>query len=109
MLRRCLSIAALLVAVSCNSAPPGPDPAVVARSVNDVADAYLHGYLDAFPEEALTLGARDPHPDQLGDHSLPARKRWEQREDELLGKLKAISIAPIDDCLLYTSPSPRDS
>ena len=97
MLRRCLSIAALFVAVSCNSAPPGPDPAVVARNVNDVADAYLHGYLDAFPEEALTLGARDPHPDQLGDHSLPARKRWEQREDELLAQLKKIAIAPIDD------------
>ncbi len=87
----------LLVAVGCNSAPPGPDPAVVARSVNDVADQYLHGYLEAFPEAALSMGARDPHPDQLGDHSLPALKRWEQREDELLGKLKKISIAPIDD------------
>ena len=87
----------LLVAVGCSSAPPGPDPAVVAKSVNDVADEYLHGYLDAFPEAALSMGARDPHPDQLGDHSLPALKRWEQREDELLGKLKKISIAPIDD------------
>jgi uncharacterized protein (DUF885 family) len=92
-----LPIAALLLAAACNSAPPAPDPAVVARSVNDVAGQYLHGYLEAFPEAALSIGARDPHPDQLGDHSLPALKRWEQREDELLGQLKTISIASIDE------------
>ena len=96
-LRRGLPIAALLLAAACNSTPPAPDPAVVARSVNDVAGQYLHGYLEAFPEAALSIGARDPHPDQLGDHSLPALKRWEQREDELLGQLKTISIASIDE------------
>jgi uncharacterized protein (DUF885 family) len=94
---RCLAVAITLIAAACSSVPAGPDPAAVARSVNDVADAYLHGYLDAFPENSLSLGARDPHPDQLGDHSLPALKRWEQREDELLANLKKISIAPIDD------------
>jgi uncharacterized protein (DUF885 family) len=36
-------------------------------------------------------------PISSGDHSLPRLKRWEQREDELLGQLKKISIAPIDD------------
>ena len=90
-------VIATLVASGCSAAPPGPDPAVVARSVNDVADAYLHGYLNAFPEAALSIGARDPHPDQLGDHSLPALKRWEQQEDELLARLKQIAIAPIED------------
>ena len=93
----CFAVAITLIAGACNSAPAGPDPAAVARSVNDVADGYLRGYLDAFPENSLSIGARDPHPDQLGDHSLPALKRWEQREDELLASLKKISIAPIDD------------
>ena len=81
---------------ACSSKPAGPDPLVVARSVSTVADNYLRGYLDAFPEAALSIGARDPHPDQLGDHSLPALKRWEAREDELLAELKKIDIAPID-------------
>ena len=94
--RRWFVIAAL-VAAGCNSAPPASDQQVIARSVNDVADTYLHGYLDAFPEAALTLGARDQHPDQLGDHSLPALKRWEEREDAMLAQLKAIQIAPIAD------------
>ena len=94
---RCLAVAIALIAAACTSAPPGPDPVAVAKGVNDVADGYLRGYLDAFPENSLSIGARDPHPDQLGDHSLPALKRWEQREDELLASLKKISIAPIDD------------
>jgi uncharacterized protein (DUF885 family) len=81
---------------ACSAKPAGPDPLAVARSVSTVADNYLRGYLDAFPESALSIGARDPHPDQLGDHSLPALKRWESREDELLAELKKIDIAPIE-------------
>ena len=69
----------------------------VAKDVNAVADTYLRGYLDAFPENALAIGARDPHPSQLGDHSLAALKKWEQHEDELLARLKQIDIKPIQN------------
>jgi len=57
----------------------------------------LRSYLDAFPENALAIGARDPHPSQLGDHSLAALKKWEQHEDELLARLKQIDIKPIQN------------
>jgi uncharacterized protein (DUF885 family) len=33
----------------------------------------------------------------LGDHSLAALKKWEQREDELLAELKKIDIKPIEN------------
>ena len=69
---KALAVAALFFAAACTSAPPGPAPEQVAKSVNAVADTYLRSYLDAFPENALAIGARDPHPSQLGDHSLTA-------------------------------------
>jgi len=92
-----LAVSALFLATACTTSSPGPDPEQVAKDVNAVADNYLHSYLDAFPENALAIGARDPHPSQLGDHSLAALKKWEQREDELLARLKQIDIKPIQD------------
>src|SRR6185436_10384105 len=90
-------LAALLSLSACNNTPPGPTPEQIAKDVNAVADGYLRGYLEAFPENALALGARDPHPSQLGDHSLPALRKWEQQEDELLDRLKKIDIKPIEN------------
>jgi len=92
-----LAVSALFLAAACTTAPPGPDPDQVAKAANAVADNYLRSYLDAFPENALAIGARDPHPSQLGDHSLAALKKWEQREDELLAELKKIDIKPIEN------------
>ena len=90
-------IAGAVLTAACSGGVTGPDPAKVANDVNTVAATYLRGYLDAFPEQALAMGAQDPHPSQLGDHSLPAIGRWEQRENELLSQLKAIDISAIAD------------
>jgi len=97
MLRRLVLLSVFSASLGCNTTPPGPDPDQVAKDVNAVADTYLRGYLDAFPENALAIGARDPHPSQLGDHSLAALKIWEQHEDELLARLKQIDIKPIQE------------
>src|SRR6185436_8746572 len=76
MLRKLLTVSLSLVGVACTAtAPPGPDPVKVGQSINAVADSFLHGYLDAFPENALSMGARDPRPSILGDHSLPALRQ----------------------------------
>ena len=90
-------VLAAMLSAGCSGGVTGPDPAKVATDVNTLATSYLRGYLDAFPENALAMGAQDPHPSQLGDHSLPALGRWEQRENELLSQLKAIDISPIAD------------
>jgi uncharacterized protein (DUF885 family) len=98
MPRKLLTVSLSLVAIACTAtAPPGPDPVKVGQSINAVADSFLHGYLDAFPENALAMGARDPRPSILGDHSLPALRRWEQKEDALLAQLKAIDIKPVEE------------
>ena len=97
MLRRLVILSVFFGAVACNTTPPGPPPEQIAKDVNAVADAYLRSYLDAFPESALAIGARDPHPSQLGDHSLPALKKWEEKEDELLAQLKKIDIKAIEN------------
>src|SRR4029453_5935933 len=74
-------------AAACNGAPPGPPAGdavakdAAATQVTALADAYVKDYLEAFPYQALELGAPEVHPDRLTDHSLPALKKWEDRED----------------------------
>ena len=96
--RWCL-LSALVVLVSlsaCDRTPAGPPLAEIVKEMNAVADGYLRSYLTAFPENALAIGARDPHPSILGDHSLPALKKWEERENELLARLRTIEVTPIE-------------
>jgi uncharacterized protein (DUF885 family) len=79
--------------------PPAGDAAAkdaAAKQVTALADAYVKDYLEAFPYQALVLGAPEVHPDRLADHSLPALKKWEDREDELLGDLKKIELKLIE-------------
>ena len=98
MRRHLFVVSVWVFAVACSApTPEGPDPIKVGLAVNAVADSYLNGYLNAFPENALAFGARDPRPSILGDHSLAALKRWEQKEDELLAQLKTIDIKPIEE------------
>jgi uncharacterized protein (DUF885 family) len=88
----------MLAAACGGTAPqPGPPPAEsAAKRVTALADAYVKEYLEAFPQQALAIGAPDVHADRLGDHSLPALKRWQDREDQLLADLKLIDLAPLD-------------
>ena len=64
-------------------------------SVSALADTYVKEFFETFPQYALTSGAEDPHPDRLGDHSLPALQRWQRREDELLASLKQITASSV--------------
>jgi uncharacterized protein (DUF885 family) len=88
----------MLAAACGGTAPqPGPPPAEsAAKRVTALADAYVKEYLEAFPQQALAIGAPDVHADRLGDHSLPALKRWQDREDQLLADLKLIDLASLD-------------
>jgi uncharacterized protein (DUF885 family) len=94
----------ILFCAACSSGggegnPPAGDAAAkdaAAKQVTALADAYVKDYLEAFPYQALTLGAPDVHPDRLADHSLPALKKWEDREDQLLSDLKKIELKLID-------------
>ncbi len=87
-----------VLALACSAPPPpGPPPADgAANKVTALADAYVKDYFAAFPHYALAFGAPDVHADRLGDHSLPALKRWQDREDQLLADLKQVDLASIE-------------
>ncbi len=68
----------------------------VAARVSALADDYVESYFDAFPYHAVSYGAPDRHPTQLGDHSLEALARWQSREDKFLAKLEEIDLAEIE-------------
>lgn len=89
----------LVFMAGCAPAPPptpAADAAASAAKVTALADAYVRDYLEAFPYYALVLGAPEVHPDRLVDHSLPALKKWQEREDQLLAELKQIPLAPLE-------------
>jgi uncharacterized protein (DUF885 family) len=87
-----------LIAAACSSPPPpGPPPGDdAANRVTVLADAYVKEYFEAFPHQALANGAPEVHPDRLGDHSLPALKRWHDREDQMLADLRKIDLKSIE-------------
>ncbi len=91
-----------MFATSCSAPPAGPpagDAAAkdaAAKQVTALADAYVKEYYDAFPYQALAAGAADVHPGRLVDHSLPALKRWEDREDQLLAELRKIELKLVE-------------
>lgn len=78
-------------AASCAKEPP-PD---YASQVTALADRYVAEYLEAFPYQALVLGAPEVHSDRLVDHSLPALAQWQDKEDELLASVMAIDRTTI--------------
>lgn len=89
--------ALIIASAACTerTSPPAVNPDDAARRVTALADAYVQEFFDAFPQYALASGAEDPHPDRLGDHSLPALERWQRREDELLASLKEIDAQAV--------------
>ena len=90
-------ICVLAAACGGTASQSGPPPAESsAKRVTALADAYVKDYLEAFPQQALAIGAPEVHADRLGDHSLPALKRWQDREDQLLADLKLIDLASLD-------------
>ena len=68
-----------------------------ATRVTALADAYVREFLEAFPYYALAIGAPDRHPGRLVDHSLPALKRWQDREDQLLAELRQVDRTTLGD------------
>jgi uncharacterized protein (DUF885 family) len=105
---RILYLPCVLIAASAACTDRTPAPAMnaddAAGRVTALADAYVQEFFEVFPQYALASGAEDPHPDRLGDHTLPAFERWQRREDELLASLKQIdppSVAGRPEAVTY--------
>ena len=71
--------------------------ATVALAVNELADEYVTGFFDMYPEMALSYGTVDPDPARLTDPSLESVARWQIRQQEMLAQLNALEVAALTD------------
>lgn len=86
----------VMVMTACGPSTPPVDQKKIAADVSALADTYVHGFLDAFPYQAVVIGAPEQHPSILGDHSLAGIAKWQAKEDEMLASLKKIDVKSID-------------
>jgi uncharacterized protein (DUF885 family) len=96
MAQRVLLILVAASAIGCGGTSPSPPPPEAADGgVRALADAYVSGYLDRFPEQATYYGiAGRPH-DRLTDNSPAALARWHAQEDRWLSDVRAVDAAAI--------------
>jgi uncharacterized protein (DUF885 family) len=76
-------------------------PATTQSSPDDLArklaDSYLSGYFDRYPEVATVYGVPGHHHDRLRDNSLQSLAAWQAKEDQWLVDARAISQSAIQD------------
>ena len=97
--RTVLVVLAALLVLSCG----GPaDRGSGASSDDDVtlalmvAQEYVDGYFDQYPEEASMNGYPNPPLDRFGDHSPAALAAWHAREDAWLETLRGIDPTSLE-------------
>ena len=96
MLRCALLFILCASAAACgrtDSTAPTPEPADA--RVRELADAYVSGFFDQFPEQATYYGVAGRRHDRLSDRSLDALAAWHAREDRWLTDVSAIDPAAI--------------
>src|SRR5262245_60625331 len=100
---RLLAIILLLApVVACGRTSSEPSPtanavdAAADTRVRALADAYLDGYFNQFPEQATYFGVPGKRHDRLTDNSLAALERWQAQEDRWRADVDAIDPATIE-------------
>jgi uncharacterized protein (DUF885 family) len=77
------------------SETPAPTPEPADTRVRALADAYVDGFLNEFPEQVTSYGIAGRRHDRLTDNSLTARATWQAQEDRWLAGVRAIDPASI--------------
>ncbi len=98
---RALVVVLSLVALSCvrtDSELPAEEAADA--QVRALADAYLDGYFERFPEQVTYYGVPGRPHDRLSDNSLTALGAWHVREDRWLAAVRAIDASAIESAPL---------
>src|SRR2546422_4496503 len=97
----CACLSTLVSACNRGAEPAAskPHPEADAR-VRALADAYLQGYFERYPDAKTLYGVPGAHHDQLPDNSFEALKAWHAKEDAWLADAKqidpgAIAAAPL--------------
>jgi uncharacterized protein (DUF885 family) len=91
----CACLSTLVSACNRGAKPASkPHPEADAR-VRALADAYLQGYVERYPDAKTLYGVPGAHHDQLPDNSFEALKAWHAKEDAWLADAKQIDPAAI--------------
>jgi len=92
-------LAVAVMAAACAAFVPPKPPAADGRA-KELADRYLNGWLDRYPDEATVYGVAGRHHDRLPENSLDALKAWEAKEDVWLADARGIDPVAIEDASL---------
>src|SRR5688572_30723287 len=75
---------------SSSSASSTAAPESADARVRTLADAYVQGFFDRFPEQVTYYGVAGRAHDRLTDNSLAGVRAWEAKEDAWLADVKAV-------------------
>jgi uncharacterized protein (DUF885 family) len=76
---------------------PAPAPDRADTRVRALADAYLEGFFQRYPDVVTLYGVPGRRHDTLPDNSLDALRAWQAKEDGWLGQARQIDPAAIAD------------
>jgi uncharacterized protein (DUF885 family) len=85
----------VLATAACSRASEPAATEVSDGKVRELADAYVAGFFEHFPEQATYYSLKDRPHDRLTDVSAEAQRKWEEQEDRWLAGVKAIDPATI--------------
>jgi uncharacterized protein (DUF885 family) len=94
---------ALLLAASCTRAPEPARPEPADAKVRELADAYVAGLFQQFPETPTYYSLKDQPHDRLTDLSLASQRAWEAKEDRWLAGVTAIDHQAIQSASLRST------
>src|SRR5688572_26355165 len=86
-----------IASVDCGraAAPDSPVTEAADSRVRALADTYVAGFFDRFPEQVTYYGIAGRSHDRLTDNSLAAIQEWEKKEDAWLADVRGIDPASI--------------
>jgi uncharacterized protein (DUF885 family) len=88
--------AVCVVTASCRATEPPVNVSETADTrARSLADAYVEGFLNEFPEQVTTYGIAGRRHDRLTDNSLAALAKWQAQEDRWLTAVRAIDAREI--------------
>src|SRR5262245_52125634 len=86
--------------LGCSNRQPGVSPPSADELTRALANEYLEGYLDRYPEQATVYGVPGRRHEALFDNSLEALQDWKSRENAWLVRAARIDASTIKDASL---------
>src|SRR5688572_3100468 len=98
-----LALSAFVVGCGRPEGAPAISPQPADARVRELADAYVEGFLDQFPEQITSYGIAGRRHDRLTDNSLAALEKWQAQEDRWLADVRAVDATAIQSGPLHAT------